>query len=169
MKFLNLWLIGLLASLRVASAASHIADLRVYPDSTGAVSSFSSNGALDTSNPFFQSLGSNGRACITCHLPAEGWTVTPAGIQQRFDASDGLDPIFRPNDGSVSPLADVSTVDARRIAYSMLLSKGLIRVGMGIPVNAEFELIAADDPYQYARVPNYRCSAARSRAPTSGS
>src|SRR5256885_8771987 len=44
-----------------------------------------------------------------------------------------------PNDGSTSPLADVSTVEARRSAYDMLLRKGLIRVGLGIPKEAEFE------------------------------
>jgi hypothetical protein len=44
----------------------------------------------------------------------------------------------------------VSTVQARRAAYSMLLSKDLIRVGIGIPVNAEFELIYVDDPYGFA-------------------
>ena len=32
----------------------------------------------------------------------------------------------------------------------MLLSKGLIRVGMPIPAGAEFELVAVDDPYAYA-------------------
>ncbi len=60
------------------------------------------------------------------------------------------DPIFRLVDGSNSPKADVSTVDARRIAYSMLLNKALIRVGIGIPDGAEFELAAVDDPYGFA-------------------
>jgi hypothetical protein len=32
----------------------------------------------------------------------------------------------------------------------MLLTKGLIRVGIGVPSNAEFELIEVDDPYGYA-------------------
>src|SRR5205085_4951112 len=59
-------------------------------------------------------------------------------------------PIFRTNDGSNSPLADVSTIEARRAAYSMLLTKGLIRVGISIPANAEFELVKVDDPYEYA-------------------
>jgi len=54
------------------------------------------------------------------------------------------------NDGSNSPNADVSTVEARRSAYSMLLSKGLIRVGIAIPETAEFELIEVDDPYHFA-------------------
>ena len=100
--------------------------------------------------PFFQDLGTNGRRCVSCHQPAEGWTVTPAGVQARFEATQGLDPIFRLNDGSNSPNADASTVEARRGAYSMLLSKGLIRVGIGIPAGAEFELIGVDDPYGFA-------------------
>jgi hypothetical protein len=44
----------------------------------------------------------------------------------------------------------VSTVDARRAAYAMLLSKGLIRVGLPIPANADFDLVAVNDPYGYA-------------------
>ncbi len=32
----------------------------------------------------------------------------------------------------------------------MLLNKGLIRVGIGVPKDAEFELIGVDDPYGYA-------------------
>jgi len=71
-------------------------------------------------------------------------------MQARFEQTGGSDPIFRTNDGSDSPLADVSTIEARRAAYSMLLTKGLVRVGIGIPRDAEFELIAVDDPYHYA-------------------
>jgi hypothetical protein len=40
--------------------------------------------------------------------------------------------------------------EVRRVAYSMLLTKGLVRVGIGIPDGAEFELVAVDDPYGYA-------------------
>jgi cytochrome c peroxidase len=105
---------------------------------------------LDLDNPFFQSLGTNGRACSSCHVPSAGWTITPAGVRERFAATGGLDPIFRTNDGSNSPLADVSTVAARRKAFNMLLGKGLIRVGLPIPKGAEFELANVDDPYGYA-------------------
>src|SRR5512135_3282953 len=121
-----------------------------FPNSSGFAATYSITGAIDLANPFFQNLGTNGRACVSCHQPSDGWTVTPDHIQARFDATGGTDPIFRPNDGSNSPDADVSTVEARRNAYSMLLNKGLIRVGMGIPANAEFDLIAVDDPYGYA-------------------
>ena len=101
-------------------------------------------------NPFFQDLGINGRRCVTCHQPADNMTVSAASIQARFEATGGTDPIFRPNDGSNSPLADVSTVDARRAAYSLLLAKGLIRVGLPVPPDAEFTLCGVDDPAGYA-------------------
>lgn len=105
---------------------------------------------IDRHNAFFASLGTNGRDCETCHDASAGWTITPAFAQARFAATHGTDPLFRTNDGSVSPLADVSTEQARRDAYALLLSKGLIRVGIGIPAGAEFRLAAVDDPYGYA-------------------
>lgn len=117
---------------------------------SGAAVTISTNGFIDRRNPFFRELGANGRSCVTCHQPLEGWTITPQGVRERFEQTQGTDPIFRLNDGANSPLADVSTRRARRQAYSLLLSKGLIRVGMGIPANAEFELVKADDPYGYA-------------------
>ncbi|HZZ95139.1 MAG TPA: hypothetical protein VFE23_21450 [Usitatibacter sp.] len=122
----------------------------VFPNASGVSATFSTAGRIDNGNPFFQSLGSNGRSCATCHQAATGWSVTPESIQQRFAATQGLDPIFRTNDGSVSPNADVSTVQARRSAFAMLLNKGLIRVGIGIPAGAEFELAQVTDPYGYA-------------------
>jgi cytochrome c peroxidase len=121
-----------------------------FADPTGLFRTFNMNGAIDVDNEFFQSLGTNGRSCGSCHQPADGWTIVPAHVQARFEATDGDDPIFRTNDGSNSPNADVTSVAARRSAYSMLLTKGLIRVGIGVPSDAEFELIDVDDPYGYA-------------------
>jgi len=146
----------LLAALLAISApgeAEHqgqMPDMVPFPNPSGFAATFSTTGSIDLTSPFFQSLGTNGRACVSCHQPSDGWTVTPKHIQARFEASGGTDPIFRSNDGSNSPEADVSTVEARRSAYSMLLTKGLIRVGIGIPGNAEFTLVAVDDPYGHA-------------------
>jgi hypothetical protein len=53
-------------------------------------------------------------------------------------------------DGTNSPNADLSSREARRAASSMLLRKALIRVGIGIPIGAQFELAAVDDPYNFA-------------------
>jgi cytochrome c peroxidase len=121
------------------------------PDPSGVLRTITRDGSpLDLSNPFFQSLGTNGRACSSCHVAASGWTITPMEVQARFDATDGLDPIFRTVDGSNSPNADVSTRKARRRAYSMLLSRGVIRIGISVPAGAEFALVGVDDPYGYA-------------------
>jgi cytochrome c peroxidase len=122
------------------------------PSPTGRFQTYSTKGSIDTTNPFFASLGTNGRSCASCHQAQDAWTITPTHAQAMFEATTpkGTDPLFRTNDGSVSPNADVSTEDARRTAYSMLLSKGLIRVGIGIPAGAEFALDAVDDPYGYA-------------------
>src|SRR5690348_13884594 len=71
-----------------------------FPDPTGILQVFNQNGGLDLTGPFFQSLGTNGRSCATCHQPSDAMSVSAAHIQQRFDATQGLDPIFRPVDGS---------------------------------------------------------------------
>jgi hypothetical protein len=121
-----------------------------FPNETGMVQSLSTAGSLDFLTPFFQTLGTNGRACVTCHVPSAGWGLSPESVRVRFDSSAGLHPLFRPNDGSVSPDADVSTVEARRAAYALLLSRGLIRIGMAPPAGAEFVVEAVDDPYGFA-------------------
>jgi cytochrome c peroxidase len=132
-----------------AAAPSLTAEM---PSPSGRFQTFSTTGSIDQTNPFFVSLGSNGRACVHCHQPQDAWTITPDHLKARFEATSpkGIDPVFRTVDGSNSPVADVSTEEARRAAYSMLLNKGLIRVGIGVPEYADFELIAVDDPYGYA-------------------
>jgi cytochrome c peroxidase len=118
---------------------------------SGVLRTISTDGdRLDFSNPFFRSLGTNGRACASCHVASSAWTITPSELQQRFRATDGLDPVFRTVDGSNSPNAEVSTVKARQKAFSMLLNKGVIRIGLPIPAGAEFSLVGVDDPYGYA-------------------
>ena len=127
-------------------------------DATGVFTSVSSRGYIDLENEFFQDLGTNGRRCVSCHVPTQGWSITPKQLQETFEETDGgayddglgLAAVFRTNDGSNSPKADVSTKAKRRQAYSMLLNKGLIRVGLPIPATAEFELVAVEDPYHFA-------------------
>ena len=129
-----------------------------FPNPTGFASTFSTTGRIDLTNEFFQDLGANGRRCVSCHVPSAGWTIAPSQVQAIFnrtlggviDDALGLGAIFRTNDGSNSPAADVSSLAARRSAYSMVLTKGLIRVGIGVPASADFELVAVDDPYHFA-------------------
>ena len=104
-------------------------------------------------NAFFQSLGSNGRACATCHTPQSGWGMTPQQAQAIFAASNGGDPLFRRFDGAVCPTADMSTPAAMKSAYALLLNRGLIRVGVTIPTNAEFTVPSVVDPYNCTTSP----------------
>ncbi|MGV3723795.1 MAG: hypothetical protein ACO1SX_23095 [Actinomycetota bacterium] len=136
---------GLLAAAEAGPGAPQPA-----PNPTGSALTFTRKKRIDTNNPFFQSLGTNGRSCNSCHVESAGWSLSPTEIEARFAATDGLDPLFRTNDGSTSPNADVSTVEARWEAYRLLRTRGLIRVGIGVPAGAEFTLEAVDDPYGHA-------------------
>jgi len=123
--------------------------------------SVAGKGGIDLKNEFFQNLGANGRRCISCHLPNAGWTITPELMQETFDKTNGglkaddfgLGAAFRNNDGANNPTVDPQDLPSRRKAYSMLLNKGLIRVGMPIPAGAEFSLTSVDDPYHYVGTP----------------
>jgi cytochrome c peroxidase len=130
-----------------------------FPNENGLSQTLVSTGPLDLTGPFFQSLGTNGRSCASCHQPGESWSITPRNVQQRFNMTQGADPIFRPNDGANCDTADVSTVAARRTAYSLLLNRGLIRVELPVPSDAEFTVANVVNPYgctDTAKVSVYR-------------
>jgi hypothetical protein len=127
--------------------AQSIANDLPLPDGSGWLSTHTSADNIDLTNPFFQDLGTNGRTCGTCHTPAEGWTITPQDVKLRFLLTAGTAPIFRPVDGANCPSADVSTVQARKSAYSALLNKGLIRISLAVPSTAEFTILSVQDPY----------------------
>jgi hypothetical protein len=142
-------IIGLLAAIdHPAAADPSRGSLLASDDASGQLRTLDVNGDIDTSNPFFQDLGTNGRTCFSCHRPDQGWTITPASVRERFDETRGLDPIFRTNDGSNCEGADVSSLRKRRDAFSLLLTRGLIRVGIDLPGDAEFVIDEVDDPYR---------------------
>ena len=142
--------IAFILLIQDVSAQGKPAELLTF-NSSGFLLSLSTTGpVVDPTSPFFRSLGTNGRSCVTCHVPGQDWSITPPDVRRRFEITAGMDPIFRTNDGSNAPNADVSTVEARRRAFSMLLNRGVIRVGMPVPPDAEFDLIAVDDPYGFA-------------------
>jgi cytochrome c peroxidase len=119
-----------------------------FHDPTGKVKTFSTTGKVDFTGPFFQSLGTNGRSCVNCHEPGEAWSISAAQVAQRFEDTKGMHPLFRPNDGSnCDQNIDVSTVEGRRAAYSLLISRGLIRIAIPVPDRAEFEVVSVSNPY----------------------
>src|SRR5712672_4120873 len=93
-------------------------------------------------------MGTNGRSCATCHQPSDAMSVAAANIQQRFDQSQGMDPIFRTVDGSnCNHSIDVSTVVGRSAAYSLLRTRGLIRIAIAVPTNADYQVVNVSSPY----------------------
>jgi cytochrome c peroxidase len=117
-------------------------------DPSGLIATTQPSGrTLTSQNTFFANLGTNGRTCFTCHQPQNGWGVSAASVQARFYASFGTDPIFRLVDGATCPSDDVSSIDAKLQSYSLLLSMGLIRIGLPMPANAQFQIVSVNDPY----------------------
>ncbi len=128
-------------------SAEHIPNLNPYPNRAGFVETYNAAGKpIDTSGPFFQPLGTNGRSCFSCHRPAQGWSISTEELKVRFELSFGRDPIFRTVDG-----ANCNNIDTRAGGradnYSMLLKHGLIRVEMPVPADSEFYVIGVDNQY----------------------
>ena len=125
-----------------------IPKFQVFGDPSGAIANVNAGGPTNTSsNPFFQSMGTNGRACITCHEPSDAFSITPPHLQERFYATRGTDPVFRSVDGATCPTADVSTFEKRREAYQLLLSRGLIRIFLSVPATANYQVMTVNNPY----------------------
>jgi len=122
--------------------------LNLFPNAQGFLATMSTTGSIEPANPFFQSLGTNGRACVNCHMPNDAWSITPAHLKERFVATRGTDPVFRSVDGSNCPNSPgVNRNPPAASAYSLLLNKGLIRVFLPIPANAQFTVKVVSDPY----------------------
>ncbi len=130
-----------------ADADKHDPNLLSAHNASGSMRTFNERGAFNPQNAFFQDFGRNGRRCVDCHMPEDAWTITPQSIQRRFHESQGLDPIFRSNDGSNCEGAMPTTLAESQAAYSLLLGRGLIRVGLDVPANAEFVIEGVEDPY----------------------
>ena len=131
------------------AVAQTLPNLFPLPNGSGFLETYNTTGqAIDLSGPFFQSLGTNGRRCASCHLPTEGWSISAAEVKVRFDLTLGLDPIFRTNDGSnCDHNIDTSTLSGRRRAYSLLMNNGLIRIALAVPASAEFTVVSVQNPY----------------------
>jgi cytochrome c peroxidase len=119
-------------------------------------------------NAFFQSLGTNGRTCATCHQPSSAMSISGDKILARFIASGGDDPLFAPVDGANCPSAVPSghtrgAYHGGRLghghdmmsAYSLILNRGVFRIFMPVPDNAEFTISVVSDPAGCNTDPDY--------------
>jgi cytochrome c peroxidase len=117
--------------------------LELFPDPSGFFNTLSLPGGIDRRSAFFQSLGTNGRTCGTCHLPDQAFSLTAAGASETFIRTRGLDPLFAPVDGANCP--NVRRDDPT--SHSLLLKHGLFRIGIAMPANAQFTISVVHDPY----------------------
>jgi cytochrome c peroxidase len=126
----------------------------------GTAETFQVTGAVDSTNPFFQQLGTNPRTCATCHAAAQGWTMTSDANKLLFNRTVGQAPLFNPVDEGARPDEDISSPPAREAAFGpTTIDHGLTRFTRKVPANAEFTVLAVDDPSGFstpAAILNFR-------------
>jgi hypothetical protein len=131
-----------------------------YRDEVGELGVLIDKGALETKgHPFFEPIGSNGRACVTCHQPQDGMSVSLPTIKERWRVTSGKDPLFAAVDGSNCP--DLPQAEAA--SHSLLLERGLFRIFLpwppkakdGTPIEPEFTLEVVRDPTGCNTSPTY--------------
>jgi cytochrome c peroxidase len=93
-------------------------------------------GAINFFRPF---PGGNGRACATCHDPRDGFSLSPATVEDRWQRlqrarrsnPDATDPLFRPIDA-----------DDGRDDFTLLRTRALLKVRVPLPSGVRL----TDDP-----------------------
>ena len=123
--------------------------VQAVPDATGVIATLDVNGRVDERGAFFQSLGTNGRTCATCHVAGQAMSISAAGVRARFLETRGRDPLFAAVDGANCPNAR----QGNAADHSLLLSHGLIRIFLPVPAGAPFTISVVHDPYGCAIVP----------------
>jgi len=141
---------------------------QTYLNATGLLGVWQADGPVSTRNhPFFQSLGTNGRSCATCHQPESAMSLSTGFIRYRWLATGGRDPLFAPVDGANCPNQVKATSSAAprsrfhpvprpsRDAHSLLLDRGLFRVFLPVPKTADFTVSVVSDPHGCNTDPAY--------------
>jgi len=131
-----------------------------YANAYGRVGILNAPGLIDTNgHPFFETLGPNGRACVSCHQPANGMSLSLSMIVSRWRDSGGRDPIFAAIDGMNCP----HLPSGDPASHSLLLERGLFRIPLPWPpvdtagnsITPEFGLEVVRDPTGCNRHPVY--------------
>jgi hypothetical protein len=134
-----------------------------YADPSGTVRLLLDGGPMPTKgHPFFDPIGPAGRACVTCHQPADAMSLAVADVQRQWERKGAADPLFAALDGSNCP----SLPQDRRESHSLLLDHGLIRIARpwpprdpaGKPIAPDFTIEVVRDPTGCERDPTWGLS-----------
>lgn len=127
-------------------------EFETFESVNGTLGVLNASGEVNTEgHPFFTPLGTNGRACISCHQPAWGMSVSVSGLQNRWTATGGQDdPVFAAFDGSNCPNLPQNAKES----HSLLLKRGLFRIPLAWPPKnadgtlkpVEFSIEVVHDP-----------------------
>lgn len=120
-------------------------------DADGVTRLLLQGGPLDTKgHPFFEAKGPYGRACVTCHQPGDGMSLSAETALVRWQETAGTDPLFASIDGANCP--DLPA--GEWASHSLLLDHGLFRVARPWPpVDAEGRKIEPDFTLEVVRDP----------------
>lgn len=122
-----------------------------FPNEFGRLRLVNTGEPINTAgHPFFEPIGANGRACVTCHQPADAMSLSVGTIRAQWVATNGADPLFAAIDGSNCP----SLPQGDPKSHSLLLDKGLFRIPRpwppraadGSEIEPEFTLEVISDP-----------------------
>lgn len=146
-----------------AGASGTLQAHTTYRNPAGTLAVLNAGGPVDMrGHPFFQPLGTNGRACVTCHQPADAMSLSTRSIKRRWDELGAKDSLFAQVDGANCP--NLPAED--RASHSLLLNKGLFRIPMPWPpkdsngraMATEFDIQVVSDPTGCNTDPTYGLS-----------
>lgn len=115
-------------------------------------------GPMETKgHPFFEPKGKYGRACVTCHQPSDGMSLSAETARIRWQETGGKDPLFAAIDGANCP----DLAQGERASHSLLLDHGLFRIARPWPpVDHDGQKIEPDFTLEVVRDPT-GCNASK--------
>jgi hypothetical protein len=140
-------------------------EFATYDNDQGQLGVLNTSGPFDTKgHPFFEPIGTNGRACVTCHQPSDAMSLSVRSIRERWTATAGKDPLFAAVDGMNCPTLPAG--DPR--SHSQLLDRGLFRIALpwppqrsdGTRIDPEFTIEVVRDPGGCNTDPRYGLNSA---------
>jgi hypothetical protein len=121
-----------------------------YENAHGKLGILNTSGPIEMKgHPFFEPLGINPRACVTCHQPANAMSVSVEALRERWRVTKGEDPVFTAVDGSNNP----KLPQALESSHSLLLNRGLFRVGLQWPPREQGKAIQPEFMIEVVRDP----------------
>lgn len=126
-----------------------------YRNANGTLRLLLDNGPMETKgHPFFTAIGPNGRACVTCHQPADAMSLSATSAARQWQRNGAKDPLFAASDGSNCP----SLPQGERASHSLLIDHGLIRIARPWPpkdIKPDFTIEVVRDPSTCNLDPKY--------------